>query len=316
MAPPDAPQFITIRSPRESLHLVLCPEIGGSIAAFFLSHEGKKIHLMRPYDPAAALTPLNFASFPLTPFSNRICDGSLHFRGETFNIRPLHGKEPHALHGDGWRSSWTVSCLGYNAAMLALETAPGENNPYVYKAEQVFTLTDDALSIDLSITNLSGRPLPFGMGHHPYFPRTPGTVLKTRLPKVWQSKDMVPQKLVDTPPLWDFSAGATLSDERLGPPAHGFTGEDLMDHGFQGWNGRAEIIWPETSLGLVMTADPVFSSFVIYVPAEKPFFCAEAVTNIIDGFNLMEKGVKETGTVVLNDGESFSGRTTFTVSGT
>lgn len=303
--------FVTIG--KGNLRLELCPGTGGGVTAFYKEAAGKRVDLFRPYDKSRQLSPLNFSSFPLTPFSNRIGYGKLSFRGEALDVGPPFGGEPHPNHGDGWFSVWDVKEHAPQRVVLSLKTERAANTPYVYEAEQIFTLEDDVLNIDMVVTNRSGRALPFGTGHHPYFPRTDKTVLKASLSGVWNSKNMVPAELVPLPEKWNFTRGVTLAPRNIGPAQHGGDGTAFIDHCFTGWDRRAEIIWPESATKLVMTADPVYGNFVIYVPSGQDFFCAEPVTNVTDGFNLMDKGARDTGTVVLQDGETLAGRMRFTV---
>jgi aldose 1-epimerase len=305
--------FIHISSPDGNLSLELRPESGGSIGHFKLRRKNGVFDLFRPYSETLPQTPLNMASFPLTPYSNRIINGRLTVGGKGYDIGPLHAPEPHQLHGDGWLQSWTVEETGQHYASLTLHTKKAARTPYVYDAKQVFTLANERLDIDMEVTNRSGFALPFGLGHHPYFIRNEKTVLKARLPKVWHSRNIVPEKLADTPPKWDFSKGIGLADAHFHPPSEGFRGTDLLDHCFQGWDQVAEIAWPDAGVRLAMKADPVFRNFVIYIPNGQNFFCAEPVTNINDGFNLKEKGVPDTGTVMLQDGETLKGKIWFEV---
>lgn len=298
--------FTALQSSR--LHLELCPSVGGCITRLDFINNGAVIPVLRPYDTALPLSPLNFANFPLTPFSNRIDHGKLQFQGMTFDVGPAFASEPHPNHGDGWTSPWAVESQTDDSVTLILKTKSSPLTPYVYEARQIFRLKDDSMIADIEMTNLSGRPLPFGTGHHFYYPRTQQTVLKARLPQVWTCRDvMMPKDLIDVPAQWDFSKGITISDDNLKPAIHGGDGTALMDHCFQGWDQHAEIYWPETGTCLTIDADPVFKNFVIYVP-QNNFFCAEPVTNITNGFNLMEQGVKKTGTVILNHGQTLSGQ--------
>lgn len=308
-----AEQLIRIESPGKALSLECAPAAGGSITSFRLNRKGGDFDLFRPYDPSLPLAPLNAASFPLTPYSNRIIDCKLHFGGREFHVGPKFGPEPHQLHGDGWLLPWEAREQTPSQVILTLKTQRRDETPYVYEASQVLTLDDDRLTIVMSVTNRSGIALPFGLGHHPYFLRNDKTVLKANLPKVWEGKNIIPQCLVDTPGKWDFSKGRAMSDRNFEPPGHGTQGKDLMDHCFQGWDREAEITWADAGVSLTMRADPVFQNFVMYIPHQKNFFCAEAVTNIIDGFNLMARGVENTGTVVLDDGGTLSGRMSFEV---
>jgi aldose 1-epimerase len=300
-----------ILSPGGETSLEFCPGAGGCITAFRHERNGKTLDLFRPYDRNLPLSPLNAASFPLTPYSNRIINGRLTVGEKTYSVGPRHASEPHQLHGDGWLRPWTLAELDPHRAVLTLQTEKSAQTPYIYRAKQVLALDDGQLDIGMEITNMSGFALPFGLGHHPYFIRDADTVLKANLPKVWTSRQIVPESLIDTPSSWDFSSGLALSDAHFGPPSQGVEGRDMMDHCFQGWDQRAEISWPQSGLKLIMTADPIFANFVIYIPAQKPFFCAEPVTNIIDGFNLREKGIPDTGTIMLGDGETLKGSMRF-----
>lgn len=293
--------------------LELCPQVGGSVSKFQLQKDGVAIDLFRPYDGSLPPAPLNMASFPLTPYSNRIINGKLSVEGTSYEVGPLHPTEPHQLHGDGWLLPWTLTKADGPSAVLQLATEKMARTPYVYEAKQVFILENNRLEIAMEVTNRSGITLPFGLGHHPYFVKNDETILQAMLPKVWRSKNIVPQSCVETPGIWDFRTGLRMSDAQFGPPSQGVQGKDLLDHCFQGWDRRADIIWPDKGLRLVMTADPVFANFVIYIPANNNFFCAEPVTNINDGFNLKEKGVQDTGTILLKDGEALHGRMWFEV---
>ena len=169
--------------------------------------------------------------------------------------------------------------------------------------------------MSISITNKKDHRLPFGFGHHPYFPRMLETMVKAPLSKVWVcDRDMHPTILADVPEKWDFARGALMAGQSMLPAEHGFGGRDLIDNCFPDWGGAAEIIQPRTHLNILMTADPVFRHLVIYnPPLEKDFFAIEAVTNTIDAFNLMAKGVPDTGTQVLEPGQTLGGSTYFKV---
>lgn len=303
-----ADTFLTLKSPDGKTELELCPSVGGGITKFIRQHQGAVVELMRSFDRSADMSPLNFASFPLTPFSNRIGYGKLDFEGDVFSVRTPFLSGEHPNHGDGWMSPWRVIEQTGQSAVLAVEK---NEDPYSYISTQVFTLTDDALTIDIMITNSSARRLPFGTGHHAYFPRNEQTVLKAHAPKVWTSINMLPDMLIDVPQKMDFSKGLALSHENLSPTGAGDDGSAYIDHCFQDWDQYAEIIWPEKGMKLIMTADSVFKNFVVYIPAGKNFFCAEPVTNATDGFNLLSKGVKNTGTVILEPGETLRGTVRF-----
>ena len=137
--------------------------------------------------------------------------------------------------------------------------------------------------------------MPAGIGHHPYFIRTDGVTLRARLDHVWLPDERkIPQQRVPLPAAWDFADGRRLASVDL-------------DHCFGGWDGRAELHWPELDLTLVIEAGPIFRHLVIYVPPGQDFFCIEPVSQVNDGFNMLERGVEGTGVRVLAPGETLAG---------
>ena len=48
------------------------------------------------------------ACFPLVPYANRIANGRFAFAGDEVQLRRNWDRDPHPLHGQGWRSAWTI----------------------------------------------------------------------------------------------------------------------------------------------------------------------------------------------------------------
>lgn len=297
-----------------SLNLEFCPEVGGSITRYdIIKEDGIIVPLFRPFDTTLPQNPLNFASFPLAPFSNRIGYSKLSFEGKNYHVGPTFGGEPHPNHGSGWQSAWTLEEKGSDFARLSISVPKCDESPYDYEATQLFRLTESGLSITITIKNTGEETLPFGTGHHPYFARTQNTILEANLPKVWLSQKMIPTELVDVPDIWNFANGKTF-DSNILEAKHGGDGSAYIDHCFAEWDRIAKITWPETDTSLVITADPIFEHFVVFVPSKGDFFCAEPVSNATDGFNLMAKGKTNTGTIVLKPQETLSGTMHYNVS--
>lgn len=276
-----------------AFELDLCPPLGGTITGF--RHRGRD--LMRPAGAGflEAGNPGEASCFPLVPFSNRIADASFSFRGETYELPKNFPPEPHAIHGQGWQHPWTVAETSACRAELTFRhTVPG--TPLDYRARQILELDDHGLRVTIDLTNVGARPMPAGIGLHPYFVRTADVTLTARLDHVWPADERkIPKERVPLPAHWDFSK--TL---RVGALA--------MDNCFGGWDGRAEIRWPETGLSLTIEADPGLGHLVIYIPPGEDFFSVEPVSNANDGFNLMARGVDGTGVRILDPGETLSGR--------
>lgn len=273
--------------------LTLAPDAGGGIAGF----RWRGIEVMRPAS-AAALADRDqrgLASFPLVPWSNRIAHGRFAFDGRDVALPPNFGDHPHAIHGHGWQAPWRVATQDESAATLVFDHEAADW-PWAYRAEQMFTLADDGFDVRLSVENRSDRRMPAGLGHHPYFPRTPDMRLRARLDGWWATDGFV------MPTAHVAEARGDWSDK-----LHAAT---TTDNVFSGWDGRARIEWPARGLALEMTAGAAARWLVVYAPTDEPIACIEAVTHPTDAIN----DPARPGIVMLEPGERFGLDTRFRVS--
>lgn len=279
-----------------ALHLV--PGRGGAVSAF--RYDGRDV--MRPAGEALLRggDMLDASCFPLVPFSNRIADARFGFRGQTYRLTPNFPPEPHAIHGQGWQNPWDVAeASGHRAELTLRHAVP--HTPLDYRARQLFDLEDDGLSVTIEVTNTGDGPMPAGVGLHPYFVRTEGVTMRARVAHVWLADERnIPKEHVPVPARWDFAKAPRVATLE-------------MDNCFDGWDGHAEIAWPEHGLTLGIEAEPAFGHLVVYVPPKENFFCVEPVSNANDGFNLLDRGVPDTGVRVLAPGERLSGTIRFRI---
>src|SRR5260370_5214659 len=129
----------------------------------------------------------------------------------------------------------------------------------------------------LAATNLAAIPLPFGLGFHPWLPRTPATELMAQAKLVWleDARHLPTERAaVARCPEWDFSSFRSL-------PA------GWINNGFVGWNGRASIRWEDRALALEVEARPPRSHFILYSPsANATLFSFEPVSHAPHAPNL------------------------------
>jgi aldose 1-epimerase len=291
----------TIRLGAGAQRLELVPEIGGSVAAFFAETPGGRVDWMRPMPQAARMAAdvLEAACFPLFPFSNRIRGGAFAFEGRA--VRMAH-RYANAEHGHGWLSAWRGEDLGADRARLTLDRPASADWPFAYRATQDFLLHPDRLEIRIAVRNAGAIRMPAGMGLHPYFPRTPRATLHAGIDAIWETDaEILPTALVPAAPPRDPRAGIEV--DRV-----------ALDNCFAGWDGRAEIAWPEHGTSLAMRAEGPLGFLVVYTPPDEAYFCAEPVSNATDAFNLAAAGRGDTGIIVLAPGEEVSARVTFTPS--
>lgn len=246
----------------------MCPDVGGSIASWRIDGQD----MLRRADEAAIASgdPLQFASFPLVPFSNRIADGKFDWQGETFQIEPNFAPEPHAIHGVGWKTPWEVSELSERQCVLTFSHKADGRWHWPFSATQTVTLGEHTLDIALEAVNLCDAPTPLAFGHHPYFDQY-GAYLSFDADRVFMSgSDGLPTS--STTPLGKF-------DFSKGEPVHG---RDI-DHCYGGWPGKARIVWHDRPLGLVMESN--MCAAVVYIPQDGDSFCFEPVPHINNALN-------------------------------
>lgn len=263
----------------------------GAVLRFDAVREGAVLPLLRPFAGKEPSDACLCGCFPLVPFGNRIAGNRFDFGGQTHTFRANTSGDPLYLHGDGWLGTWRVVRSASQSVTLDFDWPGSTDTPYVYHARQRFRLSAEGLSVTLSVTNRGRIPLPFGFGLHPYFPRTPDTTLYAPAMAYWEEgPGHLPTQRTSLPAGLDFAAPAPI-------PTH------WVNNGFDGWNGRARIAWPERNAAVRIEADPVFGRYALFTPDGGDFLCVEPMSHAIDAHHQADGG----GLYVLTPGESLSG---------
>ncbi len=258
--------LLTLRTGR--LGVELAPAAGGSVARFTCGD----VDVLRPMTAEAVASGRgnNAAIYPLVPYSNRIRDGRLVFGSEVIEIARNWPGIDHPMHGDGWAHAWQVVRSDARSAEIVYEheRAGAEGGwPFRYRARQHYRLDEASFSIRLSIENLEDRPVPAGIGLHPFFVRDPDCALTCHPSFVWRTDpEVLPVERIPVPPEWDFANGRKPDSV-------------MLDNCFDGWDGRASIVWPTRRLRLDIEATEPFRHLVIYAPVGQRFFCVEPVSH-------------------------------------
>src|SRR5258708_26097354 len=109
--------------------------------------------------------------------------------------------------------------------------------------------------MSLAIENTGSASFPFGLGWHPFFPRTAATGLSFAVARVWQTDATVlPTQLDRIPPTLDFTLPRPI-------------GAITLDHCFTGWRPPATLRWPARGLAATLSADAASTHPGVYVPA-------------------------------------------------
>ncbi|MFL5331602.1 MAG: aldose 1-epimerase, partial [Geminicoccaceae bacterium] len=256
------------------LRLIVRPEIGGSLARFDWVGGEEPVPLFRPWDGRSD-DPNRHACYPLVPWSNRISGGGIDMGGRHWQLRPNWPGEPYPIHGNGWQRPWRVD--RHTAAEILLTLDNSDLPPFAYRAELSYALNANALVMRLAVQHYGVVAVPYGLGFHPWLPRTPDTLLELSATGVWlETSDHLPAGKVHLAerPDWDFARARPLP-----------TG--WINNGFAGWSGSARARWPGHGLQLTMMATPELGTCILYSPDnESPFFCLEPVSHPVDAFHL------------------------------
>jgi aldose 1-epimerase len=282
--------------------LTVAPGFGARIVSFRCA--GRDVLRPTPDAVLAAPTVYGFAGFPLMPYSGPMFGPGFTFAGLSHPLARTVREEPTATHGESWIVPFRILDRGKATLGLQMthEPTPG-TYPFRFRGDVCYSLSDDGLSILLRVTSRDHRPMPAGLGIHPYFPKHPGTRLRFNAVGVWPP-DAPEAVSLGCQPLTaglDFAGAPDVSAM-------------VIDRLYEGWDGRAELVASDGFRTLIEAAG-VLDKMQIYSAWDYPYVCVEPVSNANDGFNRMAAGVPSHGVRVLESNRSIEGTVRIFVSG-
>ncbi|MEO7761976.1 MAG: aldose 1-epimerase [Casimicrobiaceae bacterium] len=278
------------------------PGLGGSLA-YFGTADVQAFDFVRP-TPVRAYADQNVrasAGYPLLPYSNRIGNGRFRFEGVDY-LLDINSPIPiHPIHGLGWIREWTVASTSANRVELTLghitTGAADRAWPWSFTATQTFDLDDDRLQWSLTLTNRDTRPMPAGIGMHPFFPKPPQTEVQFATKAVWHNDvRMLPTTRTEVVPEWDFKSLRQVGDL-------------AVDNCFAGWSRTAQIVWPDRGYSLAIEASEVLGHLVVFTSPTRDSIALEPISHANNAVNLAAP-FDDTGLVILAPGEMLSGNFT------
>jgi aldose 1-epimerase len=224
------------------------------------------------------------------PFANRIADGRFAIRDQAVELPRNFGDHPHSLHGVGWQSRWRV--ITYRDACLVMDHdhEAGPAWPWRYHASQTLALSHSGLDATLTLVNRDERPMPAGLGFHPYLMARPGDVLTFHCSETWLTDDTqlaTHQAAADA--IADWQAGAAVFRS------------DLVDHCHGGWGGRV-VLSGHRTVRLTATGTPFLH---VHIPLGRGHVGVEPVTHMPNAVNRAEPA-ERTGLRMLAPGEAMA----------
>jgi aldose 1-epimerase len=292
---PTLGDLVTLKA--DATELVLAPECGARIVSFRV--EGRDVLRPTSAEGLDSTVPYQFAAFPLMPYSGPIFGDGFRFGAEWHSLARNVSMEPTATHGEAWILPWRIEARSSNSIALAVDYKPkAEAFPFAWRGDMTFTLKPGRLTIEMKLTNRDHRPMPAGLGIHPYFPKASGTILTFDSTGIWppDAPDAVGMGCGALEPGLDFREGQDV-------------GPIVFDRCFEGWTGTASLVSPDGFITTI-SADPVFGKLQIYDAWNYPYICIEPVTNTNDGFNRAALNVPSHAVVTLEPGRWLGGAVT------
>jgi aldose 1-epimerase len=276
-------------SARETLHdgdwtLCVCPAVGGAVTA--LRYRAQPV--LRESAPHAAAA-LDTACFALVPYANRIAHGRFHHGGRDRQLPRNFGDHPHTIHGVGWQVPWRIVERECAAIELEQRHHGGASWPWPYVARQRIAIAPDGVVFTLGVESLAEEATPIGLGFHPAFPVTAGTVLQAGVGDVWLADaECLPTVRAPAGRFGDFRAGAPVQRA------------DLLDNCYEHWNGAAVLTTGDRAT--LVRASAALRWLHIYIPPGRGYCCVEPVSHMPDAVNRSSEPIA--GRALLEPGQS------------
>lgn len=169
----------------------------------------------------------------LAPWPNRIEDGAYHFAGERHRLPLSEPEARNAIHGLARWISWHKRESSASHVVLGCLLNPRPGYPFPLELSVRYELHAAGLTVTHLARNVGPRPCPFGLGFHPYFFSTSGSVDQLTL--------TLPADLVDDVDVRNLPLG-TVAVEHLNLDfRHGaLIGARRIDNCFSGLSANAD----------------------------------------------------------------------------
>lgn len=267
-----------------ALRCELRPDLGGCVAGLWCGAQP----VLHSTAAATLQSVRTSASYPLVPYSNRIGQGMLHWAGKVYALPQNFASEPHAIHGVGWERRWSIEAAGATQAVLAYSHQADASWPFAFDCRQTFTLTQDVLEMQISITNRAADAAPAGLGWHPYFAKSAQTHIQFAAQGRW---DMGP----------DMLPTVRRPNSGLDTPCASLD----VDHCFDGWDGT--LVLTEGNLRMRVSSD--LGCLVVFTTPQRDSIAIEPVSHVNNALALAQQSgqsAEARGLRVLQPGETFT----------
>lgn len=248
-----------------------------------------------------AQRPTSYGNPILFPFPNRLRDGMFSFQGQRYVVDPpRHGMvrdKPWSVVGTGvseQEGAWITSQV--EAAQFPEHIL--KQFPFPFRLQVTYRLRNHTLHMETLAHNTGDRPMPMGLGIHPYFRRPQRGTICVPAQRYWELADSLPTgKLLPVTGKYDLRQPGDVSTG---------TFDDIWTDLIADTEGMVRCTLHDQEHGLETTvafAATQFPHVVVFTtPAPRQAICIEPYTCPTDAFNLQERGI-ESNVIALQPGE-------------
>ncbi len=259
------------------------------------------------------------SGFPiLFPFPNRIREGKFSWEGKNYQLALGDPSGQNAIHGFACHSPWRVVDSGSSSeeAWIRGEFSPVQDAPETfslwptqYTLQICYRLKANALQVQALITNPDNKPLPFGMGFHPYF-RLPDSEEKSFVQvganQYWELQESLPTKTrLNAVGRTDLSKPKKILNLQLDDVLTDLADLSPGNPHPENMRNLAILSGEEGKTRVEVWADPAYREMVVFIPPHRQAICLEPYTCTTDAINLQQKG-ENAGLLILDPGERWS----------
>lgn len=305
-------QVVTLSDPTSGAEAKIAVGYGFNCFQFRVDHDGRMIDVLwseREYERGDKRA--SGSGIPLLfPYPGRMRGQRLTWKGREY---PLEGddRRGNAIHGFVLTRPWRILEQSSDRVVGQFQASCDDARllacwPADFRITATYQLAGNTLRSSFLVENPDEKPLPCGLGTHPYFCLPLGgsdaEVCRLQLPaaKRWELQDMLPTgRLLSVHDAEQFREGLLL-------------GEMAFDDVFAGLEFRSHwcsvrVIDPQSDRHLAVEFDDAFRECVVYNPPHRQAVCIEPYTCVPNAPELSASGVNS-GLRVIEPGGSFTAR--------
>lgn len=278
----------------------ILPFYGAALNALFLPNSaGDFVNIIDGYKQEVfpAQSGALYKGVILFPFSNRLKDGRYQIADQQFEFPINEPARSNALHGMLYQSEFQVfeanSIESEAYCILRYKSISHQAAyPFLFAVEVKYSLSlKSGLTVSTTVSNRDSKPMPFGLGWHPYF--STGTQVdrwQLRLPRceaLEVDERMIPTGSIDektSQSVRKFEQGSMLGELNLDT---GFKIEPDGNFAIEVFDPVAKIgfqVWQENKLG-------AYNYIQIYTPPDRQSMAIEPMTCRANAFQDREGGL-------------------------